>query len=252
MGVKTDDFGDLAECPTVTSLVDIPRRSKLITTPLKPQIHNEWARWNEPFSSKSCHCVKVNFRHLGTILKDPSDNLLLPCWMDSRKSEGAFQNCTIVCTVELHDSSIARKTAKMTFDIFQNQKYILIDISYIIYKNIRLSKKSKICLFGNSWKLLNGFRKVKQVYFCHFGIQIGNWFENNWGIKIPRSQILVFESNVKAMAQLQSYPLGLPGFSLKTLKYLLWRGPVWSYLQSISYCDITEPVFQDGSDPTWS
>ena len=34
--------------------------------------------------------------------------------------------------VALLDSSIARKTTKMTFDIFQNQKYILIDISYRI------------------------------------------------------------------------------------------------------------------------
>ena len=166
--------------------------------------------------------------------------------MDSRKSEGAFQNCTIVCTIELHDSSIARKTAKMTFDIFQNQKYILIDIWYIIYKNIRLSKKSKICLFGNSWKLLNGFRKVKQVYFCHFGIQIGNWFENNWGIKIPRSQILVFESNVKAIPQLQSYPLDLPrlfsqnsqisALTWTSLKLFAVNFILWHYWTGFSRC----------------
>ena len=95
-------------------------------------------------------------------------------------------------------------------------------------------------IFVNSCKLFDYFRKVKQVYFCHFGIQIGNWFENNWGIQIPRSQILVFESNVKAMTRLQSHSYDLL-FSLKTLKYLIWRRPVWGNLQSISYCDITEP-----------
>ena len=63
------------------------------------------------------------------------------------------------------------------------------------------------------------FRKVKQVYFCHFGIQIGNWFENNWGIEIPRSQVMVFESNVKWVISVSSLTVLLIGLATHSFYY---------------------------------
>ena len=113
-------------------------------------------------------------------------------------SKVVLQNCIDVQTTKLWMSHQLRSRQRKWFLTFSKTRNISWSIYHILYIKTFDCQKNRKSVF---LKFLKNYLIVSEKWSKYILVILesksGNWFENNWGIQIPRSKILVFESNVK-------------------------------------------------------